>query len=167
MDELIHQIQADQAQRQHNKANEALKINTFITDKSNIGRSSTEINGQFIHSQLLIDCLLRMKSSTKEEKQEFIALCQQQYKNSSDDLSTVNEFERDYSSNRSILWYTKQTFLYKLLNKALRVQNIDLLYLLRFFIIDLEQHLEKNRCSSSVHVYRGQWMSKEEIAMLQ
>ncbi|CAF4397030.1 unnamed protein product, partial [Adineta steineri] len=50
-----------------------------------------------------------------------------------------------------------------LLNKALRVNDIDLLYLFRFFIRDLEKELENNKCSLPVHVYRAQLMSIEEI----
>jgi hypothetical protein len=60
----------------------------------------------------------------------------------------------------------RQSFLYRLLNKALRVQNIDLLYLFRFFIRDLGEQLEKNKCTSSIRVYRAQQMSKEEVDIL-
>lgn len=167
LDKLIHQIQTDQSQRESSKADEAFQINTFMTDKNNVGRSTTEINGQFIYHQLLIDCLMRMESSTADEKSEFIALCKRQYKGNNNKLAIVNEFERKYSPDSAIRWYTKQTFLYKLLNKALRVPNIDLLYLFRFFIVDLGKQLSKNQCSSPVHVYRAQAMSKEEISRLQ
>ena len=47
------------------------------------------------------------------------------------------------------------------------MQNIDLLYLFRFFIRDLGQELENNKCASRIHVYRAQQMSKREIEILQ
>jgi tetratricopeptide (TPR) repeat protein len=166
LDELIHQIQADQTQQQHHKIDEPLTISIFNSHMQGEEQSSTELNGQFIHSQLLIDCLLRMKSSP-QERQEFIDLCAQQYKNNPVALQVLNEFESDYSSNRSLWWYTRQSFLYRLLNKALRVQNIDLLYLFQFFIRDLAQELENNICLSPICIYRGQQMFKEEIEMLQ
>jgi tetratricopeptide (TPR) repeat protein len=165
LDDLIHQIQVDQTQRQNNQADEKLAVSIFISSH-NQGQLSTEINGQFIHFQHLIDCLLRMESS-EDERREFIAFCKQVYKSNPDELTTVNQFERDYSPDQSLWWYTKNTFLYRLLNKALRVGNIDLLYLFRFFIRDLEQQLEKNRCSLPIRAYRGQKMSKKEIEMLQ
>ncbi|CAF2148927.1 unnamed protein product [Rotaria magnacalcarata] len=52
------------------------------------------------------------------------------------------------------------------MNKALRVLNIDLLFLFCFFIRDIEQQLEKRRCSPSLRLYRCQLMSKDEIELL-
>jgi hypothetical protein len=52
------------------------------------------------------------------------------------------------------------------LNKALQVQNVDLLFLFRFFIRHIGQELENNKCKSPLQVYRGQLMSKEEIKIL-
>jgi hypothetical protein len=46
------------------------------------------------------------------------------------------------------------------------VQNIDLLYLFRFFIRDLSEEIENKKCSSLIHVYRAQLMAKEEIEIL-
>ncbi|CAF4036392.1 unnamed protein product [Rotaria magnacalcarata] len=53
-----------------------------------------------------------------------------------------------------------------IMNKALRVLNIDLLFLFCFFIRDIEQQLEKRRCSPSLRLYRCQLMSKDEIELL-
>ena len=36
-------------------------------------------------------------------------------------------------SDKSLLWYTKDSFVYRKLNEALRLQNIDILFLFRFF----------------------------------
>jgi tetratricopeptide (TPR) repeat protein len=166
LDDLIHQIKADQTQRQHHKTDEVFAISIFNSNIQGEEQSSTRLNGQFIHSQLLIDCLIRMESSSNE-RQELITLCKQQYKYNPTELEIVKEFERDYSPDRSLWWYTRQSFLYRLLNKALRVQNIDLLYLFRFFIRDLRKKLDNNKCSSPIHVYRAQKMSKEEIQMLE
>jgi hypothetical protein len=53
-----------------------------------------------------------------------------------------------------------------MLNKAIRVQNIDVLFLFRFFIVDIQEQLNIHRCSSPIRLYRGQVMSKEEVEML-
>jgi hypothetical protein len=127
--------------------------------------SISELTGDFIYSQLLINCLIQMKSTTSD-KNEFISLCKKYYKNNCDTLGIVKEFERNYSSNRALWWYTRHSFLYQMLNKALRMQNIDLLFLLRFFIRDIKQQLEKNKCSTPVRAYRAQIMSIDEIQML-
>ncbi|CAF0772384.1 unnamed protein product [Rotaria sordida] len=166
LDDLFDQIQSDRKQIKHHKIDEEIPICAFNSNILIEEHSSTELNGQFIHFQLLIDCLIRMKPSLNE-KQEFISYLKEKFEKNSDNFKIVEEFERNYSSDQSITWYTRETFLYKMLNKALRVQDIKLLYLFRFFIRDLAQQLEKNKCSSIVRVYRGQKMSKKEIEMFQ
>ncbi|CAF3132461.1 unnamed protein product [Rotaria sp. Silwood2] len=165
LNELVERIQSDQIQQQRNKIGESLTINIFKSKIRDHEQSFMGVNGQFINSQLLIDCLIRMVP-TLYDKQDFVCLCKQQYKNNSNELSIVEEFNEHYSSNRAVWWYTRECFLYRLLNKALRVQNIDLLFLLRFFIRDIGQQLEMNKCTSPIQVYRAQQMSTDEIEIL-
>ncbi len=73
---------------------------------------------------MLIDCLIRMKSSSND-KNELITLCKQQYQNNSNELNVIEEFEKDYSSDRSLWWYSRYSFLYRLFNTALRIQNLN------------------------------------------
>ena len=164
LEELIAQIQSDQMRRIQNKVDEPISINIFNTNAGQ-GQSTSGLNGQFVHSQLLLDCLLRMKS-TSTDKNELIELCQQEYQGNNVQLAILHEFKQDYSSDRSVWWYTRESFLFRLLNKALRVQNIDLLFAFRFFIRDIERQLDHHRCSSPVRLYRGQLMSKEELQVL-
>ncbi len=165
LNDLIKKILSDKYQRQHNKTDEAFSISIFSAGTSGEGQSTSEINGQFIHSQLLIDCLTRMKTDSTD-KNELISLCKKEYEGNDVELSILYEFEEHYSANDALWWYTRHSFLYRLLNKALRVQNIDLLFLFRFFIRDIEQQLQKIKCTSSIHVYRGQLMSKDEVEIL-
>ncbi len=165
LNDLIKKILSDRNQRQHYKTDEAFSISIFSAGTSGEGQSTSEINGQFIHSQLLIDCLTRMKTDSTNIN-ELILLCKKEYEGNDVELAILYEFEEHYSANDALWWYTRQSFLYRLLNKALRVQNIDLLFLFRFFIRDIEQQLEDNKCTSSIHVYRGQLMSKDEVEIL-
>jgi hypothetical protein len=71
-----------------------------------------------------------------------------------------------YSADQALWWYTRESFLYKMLNKALRVQNIDLLFLFRFVIADIYRQLTQNQCQSSVRVFRGQVMSADELNLI-
>jgi hypothetical protein len=160
--DLVNKIQTDQIKRIKKKVDESLPINIFNTEQ---GQSTTGLNGQFIHSQLLIDCLLRMKS-TSVEKNDLVTVCKKEYEGNAQELSIINEFEKNYAPFRAIWWYTRQSFLYRLLNKALRVQNIDLIYLFRFFIRDLHNQLLTCQCPMIIHVYRGQLMVQEELDIL-
>ena len=123
------------------------------------------MNGNFLHSQLLIDTLLRMKSNSTD-KNELITICRQEYENNPNELTILDEFQKDYTADRALWWYTRESFLYRSLNKALRIQNIDLLYLFRFFMRDIAEQLRCHRCSSPMQLYRGQIIAKTELNAL-
>lgn len=131
-------------------------------------KSTVELDGQFIHSQLLIDCLQKMKSTAKEIE-EFVRYCRDHNdcKDNEGYLKLLEEFQNEYSSEKSLWWYTRDSFVYRMLNKALRVQNIDILFLFRFFIRDLGQQLKENQWRSPGSVYRGQSLSKFELKRLE
>ena len=163
LDDLIDQIKQDQKTRM--KIEEPLSINIFTVNEDP-EQSTTGLNGHFVHSLLLIDVLIRMKS-IETDKQQPIILCKNHYEKNNQQLALVNEFEREYTADKALWWYTRDSFLYKMLNKALRVQNIDLLFLFRFVIGDVYRQLKQNQCQTSVRVYRGQVMSNEELNIIQ
>ncbi|CAF1109551.1 unnamed protein product [Adineta ricciae] len=99
-------------------------------------------------------------------KPEFICKYHEQYKDNRNCQKILDESEKEYSSDYSLRWYTRETFLYRSLNRALRVQDIDTLFLFRFFIHDRDKQLGRWRHSSHVQVYRGQLMSTEELTVL-
>jgi tetratricopeptide (TPR) repeat protein len=104
--------------------------------------------------------------TSRTDKNEFISQCRLIYKTNKSCLTVLNEFVENYESEHSLRWYTRDSFIYRLLNKALRIQNIDLLFLFCFYIRDIEKQLHENQYPSSVHVYRGQSMSTEELNVL-
>ena len=159
LNDLISQIEQDQKSRI--KVEEPLSFNTYSI-KENVDQTTTGLNGHFVHSLLLIDVLLRMKT-IHTDKHQLISLCNNEYKNNPSQLAIVREFEKDYSAEKALWWYSRESFLYKILNKALRTQKIDILFLFRFVIGDIYRQLEQNQCKSSVQVYRGQVMSNDEI----
>jgi tetratricopeptide (TPR) repeat protein len=122
-------------------------------------------NGHFVNFLLLIDVLIQMKS-IETDKQQFITCCKEEYKNNDTQLALIHEFEREYTSEVALWWYTRNSFLSEMLNKALRIQDMDLLFLFRFVISDIYQHLKQNQCQSSVRVYRGQVMAMNELNIL-
>ncbi|CAF1269285.1 unnamed protein product [Adineta steineri] len=165
LDVLIAQIQMDHSRRGIKKVDEPLVFNIFNMSSTS-EQSTTGLNGQFVHSQLLIDCLLRLKA-IPTDKDELISLSEKQFKDNKTELAILHEFQENYSPDRALWWYTRESFLYRQLNKALRVQNIDSLFIFRFFIRDIEKQLEEHRCSSPMRVFRGQLMSNEEVEVLQ
>ena len=128
-------------------------------------RSTSELNGQFVHFQVLIDQLLRMDSNDVDRKRLVFA-CIRHYCQNDAQIAAIKEFEKDYSLESSLLWYTRDSFVYRMLNQALRTQNINLLLLFRFVIGDLAKRLEEHRWHSRILTYRGQLMSKGELEAL-
>ena len=166
LNELILQVLAAQEkQNNRDRFEQPLSINIFNT--INVGReqSTSELNGQFVHSQILIDCLLRMKLSSTD-RNDFLTFCKKEYAYDDPQLKMIREFEQNYSTNSALTWYTRDCFLYKLLNKALRTLDIELLYFYAFFIHDLYEQLKRHQYPAPIHVYRGQLMSKKEVQQL-
>ncbi|CAF1480119.1 unnamed protein product [Rotaria sp. Silwood1] len=159
LDVLVAQIKSDRARRSHNKIDEPLAMSIFDANVS------YKLNNHFIRSHLLIDCLLRM-NVTPSDMEKLINLCEEEYKDNKTELAVIHEFQQNYSAARALRWYTRQSFLYRMLNKALRVQNIDVLFLLRFFIFDIQQQLIKNQISQPQHLYRAQLLTNDELQIL-
>lgn len=58
------------------------------------GKSTTYLDGNFLHSQVSLDVLLRMKPSSTE-KQELINVCRKEYLGNDEELTIIDEFQRD------------------------------------------------------------------------
>jgi hypothetical protein len=86
------------AQRQRRKVEEPLLI-------AIVERSSTNIDGSFLHLQLLLDVLVRMnKINSTQVNDELIDLCYNEYKNDPAELSRVREFKEEYRKEKALWW---------------------------------------------------------------
>lgn len=162
---LINHIQKDQNEGNFDETIESSTLSMIDLNNENPERSTFEINGDFLNSKLLIDCLLKLESNSHDRK-EFILHCEKKFKENLSTLKVIKDLDENYVSDHALYWYTRDIFLFNLLNKELRRQNIHWLYLLRFFMKDIEQQLNNNKCSSKVRVYRAQLLSKDEIQVL-
>jgi tetratricopeptide (TPR) repeat protein len=122
-----------------------------------------------MYSQILKEILLEIKYDEQSIK-DFAAYCRNQCFSSHMDLKSVDEFEKDYHHQSSIWWYTSPTFIYSMLNRALRTQELDTIIKMGFFICDLHRHIEqlhtdefKNRLFEPYTVYRGQGICKTDF----
>ncbi len=125
-------------------------------------KSTTCLNGKFLYSQLLLDYILRIEPNERD-KNELISLFKQEYAGNSIELSNVRDFQENYSSEKVLWWYTRECFFYKILNKALRTQNIHIIFLFRSYINDIYHQLQEKQSKSQLKVYRYQLMSKNEL----
>jgi hypothetical protein len=109
------------------------KKQTFFDDIS-------KADAAFLRFQLLIDMILRL-DHTDYAKDEMLELCREKFASNSAELTKIDVFEKTYMAKNAITWYTKDCFLHRLLNEALRSESIDLIVKLRYFIHDLHNQL--------------------------
>jgi len=115
-----------------------------------------------MYARLLRELLVSMDTSNKNIRSELIVECCKRFANEPLELTYIDELDVEYDAERAVWWYTRPTFMYKMLNGALITQDIDILYKMRFFIKDLHLQLEKlhsqfiqTLTSNSIIVYRG------------
>lgn len=138
-------------------------------------KSLKELNeegGSFIWSNSLIYILCKMKYDESAQK-EFINLSRKQYTNDQTELEKILDFENKYSSENAIWWYTKDMFVYRLLNKALRSEKFDVIFQFRSLIADIHEQLHDmhssfiKEISQKFVVYRGQRLPMNEFQKIE
>lgn len=147
---------------------------SFVTEKCL--RDLTKETGTFFWFQLFITALLDMPPSN-EAKEDLLKLARTFYSDNDIELKRIDHFDQTYNASEALKWYSSNSFIYRLLNKAIRSENIDLLFACRFFIIDLHRQLEslhkpyieliRSYDLDEYTVYRGQLMTSDDFTKLQ
>ncbi len=116
-------------------------------------------------------CHLTYPDSCRET---FLVTLRHYYQDRDPELKILDELERTYTSDTAIRWYTRNTFIYHLINRALRQKNLEVIFLFGFFIKDIYTQLKtehdnfktNHTHNPTVKVYRGQIISSDEIYMI-
>ncbi|CAF1335549.1 unnamed protein product [Rotaria sordida] len=174
IDKLVKQIAYDKKWI----ASNLLTINSFPACTLGSYDMSDHINNNniqeatFMYSQILRSIFVN-ETYKDIDKNEMIEFFRQQYNENETELEKINKFDREYTTERAIYWYTIDGFLYRTINKALRTQNILILYHLRYFIKDLYLELKKyhskqssNLSKETLIVYRGIGLPNDEFEKL-
>ena len=118
---------------------------------------------------------MRPNSSRLAAKEDLIDYFKEIYKDNTLQELLIIEFETKYRPNKAIEWYTRPSFLYQTLNKALRELDYEVLLALRFFITDLHQQLTTEHvkflqslsfADSVFRVYRGHAVELKEVKFM-
>ncbi|CAF4183431.1 unnamed protein product, partial [Adineta steineri] len=129
-----------------------------------------QLEPTFMYTQIFKDILLDMQHG-KQAIEKFIVYCRQ---NKSRSATNIDRFEKEYNSQSAIWWYTYPSFIYSMLNYALRSMESDTIINMGFFIHDLHLQIHQlhQQQFNTVHckpftVYRGQGLSKTNFEKLQ
>ena len=112
-----------------------------------------------VWSQFLLEILLKMPPSTHSKK-DFLDEARHFYRNNRITLSAIDQFEREYHSGLAIQWYTRDSFLYRLVNKALRTRDISLIFKFRFIIQDIYKQLKDQHQKQSKGIFSNGFSDK-------
>jgi tetratricopeptide (TPR) repeat protein len=125
--------------------------------------------GSFLFFQLF-KAAFKALPKNPESKKLMISKYRNYYAGDTKILKEIHDFELYYKSNGALQWYINDSFITRLINKALRTENINALCYFHFFIGDLSKQLEKefikykkHNSKSVLRVYRGFKITKEEI----
>ena len=136
-------------------------------------RSLQAGNAIFRWFQLFIEILLHMRHKSNDSK-ELIDICKMSYKDNHQEMEIINEFEKDYKPENAIRWYTRGSCFYRMLNKALRVQDFDTLFAFQFFMVDIAKQIKVEYGKflriidnqQVFRVFRGQVISNDELKLI-
>ncbi|CAF1283859.1 unnamed protein product [Adineta steineri] len=129
-----------------------------------------QLDPSFMYTQILKEILLTINFEDKHFK-KFITYCREVYDDDENELKNVNQLKKTYKKNIPIWWYTRDAFLYRMLNQALRLMDVDMIVRMGFFINDLQcdiqrlhsEQFDDHQSGTTFTVYRGQGLSKEDF----
>ena len=123
-------------------ADKQLQTFSYFDQHENATKDLSKQSAQFLWFQLFHYVITRLPRN-QQAKQEMIEICRHYYRGNVKELKLIDEFENEYKSEEAIRWYSRQSFVYKIVNKALRIEDIDFLHIFRFFIGDLSENLSR------------------------
>ncbi|CAF1340966.1 unnamed protein product, partial [Adineta ricciae] len=132
-----------------------------------------KLDQSFMFTQILKEILLTIDYKPIHFE-EFLKYFREEFVNNSIELANLDKLEREYRREECIKWYTFHSFLYSMLNHALRFMEINLILKMGFYIRDLHKHIEqlhseqfpKKNISMKFTVYRGQLLSQTDFHQL-
>ena len=117
----------------------------------------------FMYDQLFREIVL---GGTDEDMQDLHEFCETQYRDNPREQKFLKLLKTEYSSHTPAWWYTQDSFIYRMLNKALRTHQYDTLYVLRVFIRHIHQQLVEEHKTQSDHpnlFFRGQALDNADF----
>ena len=149
---------------------DSIAVSFIPVDGSSANVNINQLEPTFMYTQIFMEILLNMIYDQQSIK-KFSTYCRK------GDLGTardIDHFENKYYDKSAIWWYTTSSFIYPMLNAALRFMEGEVIINMGFFIHDLHnqiQQLHQKQLDTydgrSFTVYRGQGLPVEAFKELQ
>ena len=146
---------------------------SFLPTGDNLTKKFDQLEPNFMYIQIMKEILLNINFQ-EEHMQQYLDYCRNVFAKNDRELRNINKFERKYREESPIWWYTYECFLYPMVNRALRMTDVDIMIKTGFFIKDLHRHIEQLHneqfigapSNTEFTVYRGQGMSQIEFEQM-
>ena len=150
-------------------------ISMSIVPKQVVGSDGEQQNldqlePSFMYTVLFKEIILEINEDDSKAMRQLVDHCR---KTGNADENELKNFERRYHQKSPVWWYTCESFLYGMVNRALRCLEMETMVKLGFFIRNLhhqllELHREQlNDFKKKFDVYRGQGLNKEDFQRLE
>ncbi|CAF4009011.1 unnamed protein product, partial [Rotaria sordida] len=148
---------------------QSLQIDCEHCDRGMISISFNGIDPLFMYTQLLKETFLEIDDDDHKSVKELVDYCRLQ---GDINANHIDKVEKEYRLHTPIWWYTAPYFIYSMLNRALRLMDVDIILKMGFFIRHLHQHIvylhreqESTNMTKSTpfQVFRGQSLSIENF----
>ncbi|CAF0735391.1 unnamed protein product [Adineta steineri] len=132
-----------------------------------------QLDPSFMYTQTIKEILLTIKFDQKDV-QDYINYCHHIFVDNEEEIENIKRLESQYYNKTPIYWYSSQTFLYPMLNRALRLMNGDTITRMGFFIGDFHRQIEQlykkqyvgPTTADTFTVYRGQGLSTGDFEQM-
>ncbi|CAF3463229.1 unnamed protein product [Rotaria socialis] len=138
------------------------------SDTASNEKNLDQLPPAYMYSVIFKDIILEIDDDDAKSMNTLVKFCREQ----NIPEHEINEFKRNYHQESAVWWYTKEIFLYGMLNCGLRSLDMEAMSKLGFFIRKLHLQLEqlhKEQSASfkkSFTVYRGQGLSQQDFQNL-
>ncbi|UJR29262.1 hypothetical protein I4U23_010476 [Adineta vaga] len=163
----------DEINRVYHQLSKQMVIFSIYNQKNKEKADLTREAGSFLFFQLFKAAFTKLPKNS-ESKKLLITKCRQYYARNTKVLEEIKDFEMNYKSNDALEWFINKSFIYRLINKALRTENIRSLCSLHFYIGDLSKQLnkefhkfKKQNSTSIIKCYRSFQIIRNEIQHFQ
>lgn len=144
---------------------------SFVSVDNALNTNIDQLDQSFMYTQILKEILFQIEYS-EQSVHDFIVFCKHTFADNNSTLSEITKFENQYHLKSPVWWYTSKTFIYMMLNRVLRTQDVNTILKMGFFIYDLHQQIEKLHLTQFadkqglVIVYRGQSLFNDQFKKL-
>jgi hypothetical protein len=120
----------------------AISISFMATNDDFSKKNLDQLDPSFMYTQILKEILLTINFESKHFT-EYIDYCRAVFGENDRELKTIKKFQQKYRDETPIWWYTFECFLYPMLNRTLRLMDVDIIIKMSFFLGDLHRHIER------------------------